>query len=122
MGYDLYGKKAISKKGEYFRNNVWWWRKLWEFSCNIAVKEKIFTKQEDVSAGWTNSGDTINNTKAKKLATELQKAINDGRAKMYEELTNSQTKTEETSMYPFTVENLQEFIDFIKDSGGFTIC
>lgn len=28
MGMDLYGKKPLNPVGEYFRNNVWWWRPL----------------------------------------------------------------------------------------------
>jgi hypothetical protein len=28
MGMDVYGKEPKSDKGEYFRNNVWWWRPL----------------------------------------------------------------------------------------------
>jgi hypothetical protein len=31
MGFDVYGKSARSEKGEYFRNNVWWWRPLAEY-------------------------------------------------------------------------------------------
>ncbi len=30
MDYDIYGLAAFSKKGEYFRNNVWW-RALWDY-------------------------------------------------------------------------------------------
>ena len=26
MGMDVYGRNRCSKEGEYFRNNVWWWR------------------------------------------------------------------------------------------------
>ena len=31
MGMDVYGKNQTSEKGSYFRNNVWWWRPLWNY-------------------------------------------------------------------------------------------
>ena len=34
MGFDLYSTgKHKTPKGEYFRNNVWWWRRLADFVC-----------------------------------------------------------------------------------------
>jgi hypothetical protein len=34
MGFDLYSTgKHKNKNGEYFRNNVWHWRRLAEFVC-----------------------------------------------------------------------------------------
>ena len=32
MGFDVSGIKPTSEKGEYFRNNIWWWGGLWNFS------------------------------------------------------------------------------------------
>jgi len=34
MGMDVMGMNATSEKGEYFRNNVWWWRPLWDYCLN----------------------------------------------------------------------------------------
>jgi hypothetical protein len=36
MGMDVYGKDAVSEKGEYFRNNVWYWRPLWNYCIEVA--------------------------------------------------------------------------------------
>ena len=34
MGMDVYGENPKNEKGEYFRNNVWWWRPLGDFVCS----------------------------------------------------------------------------------------
>ena len=41
MGFDLYGNSK-NKEGEYFRNNVWWWRRLADYVCEYTgvVDEK----------------------------------------------------------------------------------
>ena len=38
MGFDLYG----NSNSEYFRNNVWWWRRLADYVCEFTgvVDEK----------------------------------------------------------------------------------
>ena len=35
MGMDVYGIAPTSERGEYFRNNVWWWRPLWDYCCEV---------------------------------------------------------------------------------------
>ena len=35
MGMDVFGLAPKEEKGEYFRNNVWWWRPLWDFVAQI---------------------------------------------------------------------------------------
>src|SRR5437870_12420686 len=75
MGFDLYGSKAKSEKGEYFRNNVWWWRPLatyvlqhvevpknqakhWEYNDGIEVKEKLAITIADTLDKLIKNGDT----------------------------------------------------------------
>ena len=41
MGMDVYGKEPKNETGEYFRSNVWWWRRLWDFVCDI---DKLFSE------------------------------------------------------------------------------
>ena len=68
--------------GIYFRNNVWWWRPLWEYisrSCNDILSEK------DIIKGDSNSGGTISATKAKKIANRLEKLMKDGSVREHEE-------------------------------------
>ena len=121
MGYDLYGIKAKNKKGEYFRNNIWWWRPLWIFTCNVAGN--LFTENNQM-AGGSNSGYKIPAKKTEKLAILLKESIKDGRAKTYANLNKKNAKENKdrlSNMYPFTVKNLKEFIEFVENSGGFEI-
>jgi len=41
MGMDVYGKEPKNETGEYFRSNVWWWRRLWDFIFDI---DKLFSE------------------------------------------------------------------------------
>ena len=136
MGFDLYGKRAKNKRGEYFRANVWWWRKLWEFICMIC--EDILS-EKDKDSGCFNNGHLINKTKAEAIAERIKISIKDATAKHFAETTKSLQKKAEiynkeseanpgnkdhdwNADYPFTVTFLKEFMDFAKNSGGFTIC
>lgn len=73
MGMDVYGKKPTSEVGQYFRNNVWWWRPLAEY-CFVVAPE-IASK----CTHWgTNDGDGLGTRDAKKLAAALRAKIADG--------------------------------------------
>lgn len=58
--------------GEYFRNNVWYWRPLWSFVCDVC--EDILSEKDMEAGGW-NDGKKISKTKALKIAKRLEKAI-----------------------------------------------
>ena len=77
MGMDVYGKNPENESGEYFRNNVWWWRPLAEYVCSIAPD---ITKHCEY---WqTNDGDGLNEAHSIQLAEKIkdkeqQKGIGD---------------------------------------------
>ena len=68
--------------GKYFRNNVWWWRQLWNFVCNSC--DNIIT-DKDASSGSFNDGHRISKTKAERIARKLYRLIKNGQVKEYEE-------------------------------------
>jgi DnaJ-class molecular chaperone len=161
MGMDVYGVKPKNEKGEYFRNNVWWWRPLWDYCLDFhpSVADKV-------KDGHSNSGDGLNAGDSKKLAAFIKKDLDSGKAQKYaqkrEEELNSlpdvpceycettgsrtwqphegpndtdtvQIKTCNSckgkgsvrpwpTQYPFSVENLAEFQEFLDNCGGFSIC
>jgi hypothetical protein len=171
MGMDVYGKNATSEKGEYFRNNIWWWRPLWDYCESIAPD-----LCESVS-GHSNDGDGLDETDTAELARRLSDELSKGHTLAYQNkhneyraslpredceycgatgirtdevgVTNGMETKElspelqvltgrthgtcngcngvgtrenwETS-YPFSVENVAEFVDFLLDCGGFSIC
>ena len=169
MGFDLYGQQPKNENGKYFRNNVWWYRPLWQFIKDNC--EDILNKK-DIENGDNNSGHLISKSKANEIAERLETKldlarelriemekdqkpkrkfndlINKAAYLFYEEIVDKQNgkvtcpgdlKTmdpesykiwstlmfdleyRETS-YPFHEDNVKEFIQFCKDSGGYTIC
>ena len=42
--------------GHYFRNNVWWWRPLWEFVC-LSCDDIL--DEDDINKGCHNGGEEI---------------------------------------------------------------
>ena len=115
--------------GTYFRNNVWWWRRLWQFTC---MECDDFLDSEDIKAGDSNSGHVITEEKASAMAKRLQEKIDDGTAAKFEkeitEYIENSAKDEDgwpvdfNANYPFSVDNLERFITFCSESGGFEIC
>lgn len=151
MGMDVYGNKPKNSKGEYFRNNVWYWHPLWDYCCEVAPD---ITK--DVTYGHSNSGDGLNGYQSIQLAKALKVEIDAGRTESYrllveekkenapledcycvvsmvygiEIIINDECKVckgtrkipSSLSWYNFTVENVVEFIEFLENCGGFQIC
>ena len=78
MGMDIIGRSPTGECGEYFRNNVWWWRPLADYCFSVAP---------DICAAcryWhSNDGDGLDAAKAFALAKALQKEIDAGRTKFY---------------------------------------
>ena len=140
--------------GYYFRNNVWYWRPLWQYVCNMC--EDIVTL-EDAERGNYNDYHLITKTKAVRIAKRLEKSIKNGDLQKWEQereqtlaelgmvecdicegtgyrnMDDSNTPTicnackgkkekpHFMTGYPWDRENLKQFIEFCKDSGGFRI-
>ena len=136
--------------GAYFRNNVWWWRPLWHYVCQIC--DDILT-EEDLEDGCSNSGHEINADKALTIGIRLHAAVLDGSAQEWKDGYDKETaalpkepclrcdgnnrgynkkkdctscdKTGEReawqASYPFDVENVKAFATFCVESGGFEI-
>jgi len=77
MGMDVIGTNPTTETGEYFRNNVWWWRPLWNYCCEIApdICEKV--------SGHTNDGDGLNAEQAIALANMLYTELWEGRTAVW---------------------------------------
>ena len=172
MGMDVIGINPTNERGEYFRNNVWWWRPLADFICNNYGE--IASGCED----WhSNSGYGLDAKSSKSLALSLKtdlangtienysKTYNEWRSSLPREACNNcectgirndevgqelgmptrelkpevqiltgrthgwcngcdgvGTKESWLAVYPFDVDNVKEFADFLEDCGGFQIC
>ena len=113
MGMDLYAVKPESPKGEYFRANVWYWRPLWNYTCDTC--DDILSK-EDMLQGEYNDGYEINAEKAFLISERLEELFKSNHAhenkKYYNELSDDHT---------FDPDFVMEFAKFCGDSGGFNI-
>lgn len=79
MGMDVYGLNPKNEKGEYFRNNVWWWRPLADYICE--THPHIAEKCEH----WhSNDGDGLDEDNSIALALALLDDIKEGKVEAYE--------------------------------------
>lgn len=172
MGMDIYGNKPTTEKGEYFRNNMWWWRPLADFCIERYADEVGF----DGTSWHYNDGAGLDAEKALHLARLIRNDLENGSVLVYEqayrekisELPREKCRlcdgtgirtdhvgqemnmpTQELSPevqiltgrthgwcngcggegttehwlanYPFDIENVREFADFLEGCGGFAI-
>src|SRR5258705_7766721 len=83
MGMDVIGTAPRGKEGEYFRANVWLWRPLPDYCCEVAPEIS------DACRNWhTNDGDGLDSDGAYALAEVLQAEINSGRTLCHERRRN----------------------------------
>ena len=125
--WEQYEEELAANPGIYFRNNVWWWRPLWDFVCDHCPD--ILT-QEDMEHGCYNNNHEITEKKAKKIAKRLKMLIEDKTVSDYELAYEEYRKKKEESKdkkesfmgnYPFCQENIAKFAKFCEESGGFVI-
>jgi hypothetical protein len=136
MGMDLTGLKPAKRAGEYFYNNVWYWIPLWEYiasECSDVVTER------DITLGGSNSGHRISRAKAEAIGRRLHDLHRRGKTQVYAKrlrrtgaprsralalvvarrvLTAVGAREEKPR---FSLQNVREFADFCRSSGGFQI-
>jgi|694.fasta_scaffold143088_3 hypothetical protein len=172
MGMDVYGNNPRSERGEYFRNNVWWWRPLAEY-CENVHPDLV----GDAEMWHYNDGYGLDDAGATALGQALVSDLADGTAEDWEkeyrqfladlprqdcELCGTTgIRTDEVGVkmgqheraldaevailvgrdfgwcngcngvgtrenwaagYPFSLDNLREFANFLVECGGFRIC
>jgi len=81
MGMDVFGKNPTAEVGHYFRNNVWWWRPLWDYCCEVGAE--VIT-DELAENGHYNGGAGLDEDDAKALADILLTELAEGRTEAYE--------------------------------------
>ena len=78
MGMDVMGKNPTDKKGEYFRNNLWWWHPLWDYCSTIAPEIC-----DQVENAHSNDGDGLDEMDSVELSKRLTASLKDGTADQY---------------------------------------
>jgi hypothetical protein len=151
MGFDLFGRRAKSERGAYFRNNVWWWRPLAEY-----ILANVNIPDEEARNWQYNDGTVVSEETALHIADTLEGLIAQGHTQRYKEQYRKRrarlplvecpichglglrpdnivkgtcnTCAGEGKVqhwdthYHFDTENVKEFAKFCRDSGGFRIC
>ena len=132
MGFDLIGLQPKNEKGKCFRNNIWWWRRLWWFTSYICID---VLNEDDFWGGCHNLGYTIRKEKAVAMAERLETVLMEKKkyeglvkqsGEFFSEMQNNIDNAfgKELNIkcsYPFDWENVNEFYEFIRNSGGFQI-
>jgi hypothetical protein len=146
MGFDVYGRAPRSKKGEYFRNNVWWWRPLADY-----VLYRVDIPESDSVEWHSNGGYEVSAESAAKIAERLTGLLKEGEVAAFarerkdhlrnlpvEQCAVCKGKRRHGAIdcvhcggkgrvrpwatnYPFTAKNVADFAAFCRESGGFTI-
>jgi len=151
--------------GDYFRNNVWWWRPL----ANYVIKFTGCVDESDHKYWGENGGHEVDDETAKQIHNQLKVLIESGHTKKFQDDYEKERAKEEkhndkvekelekfcksvykkvgkeiapkdfpkadkekwdeiwnkrkwSASYPFSVENVKEFAEFCRFSGGFKIC
>ena len=143
-------KYQEANPGIYFRNNVWWWRPLWQFVCE---KFPDLISDEEADSGHSNSGLLIDADKSMRIGVELTVMLDCGDVQEHSDMYKAELealpqvdcyvcdnnnrghkkkkeckpcnqtglKDDWAKSYPFDVENVREFAKFCLESGGFEI-
>jgi hypothetical protein len=132
MGMDVYGRKPTAPEGVYFRRNIWGWHPLAKLCTTLAPAETRKCK-----AWHDNEEDGLNAVQSVALANRLQQLIADGTVAGYlarqsaldpAELGLTEVVKFASSLgarIPTLTVDLQdviEFIAFLRACGGFNIC
>ena len=146
MGFFIDGLDPRNEKGDYFHNNVCWWRPLWNYICCVS---NDVLDENDRTMGHCNNDHIISESKADKIAKRLIRLAETGEmqeaVRQYENWRKSLPEMEECYVcevlgrdkcghcdgsgkeqnwkveYSMSVENVKEFIEFVRNSGGFII-
>ena len=156
-------------KGVYFRNNVWWWRRL----ADYVLDHTKCVDENDADKWHENGGHEVDAETAEQIANQLEHLIATGHAEKYKQEIDAEikkaeehnnkveqmlselrlevakivgeskaeslaprdypepyhkkwqdiySKTNYKANYPFSIDNVKEFIEFARNSGGFRIC
>ena len=97
MGFDLYSLgNHKNANGEYFRNNVWWWRRLADFVC----EHTGVIKEENKPEWQSNGGHEVSEEQAVQIAKQLKALIKNGTvSKVIKEVEQETEKSEKNNKF-----------------------
>ena len=119
---DKYHKELMqyeeANPGIYFRNNVWWWRPLWDFCYNVSDQ----IDKDLWNSGHCNDGAGLDDKQSRLLARDLIVALGHGKeAEFSREMEHNLNNHNGGFKYYFDRDNVERFIKFLLECGGFRI-
>src|SRR5262249_16297545 len=112
MGMDVHGRPPTNPEGENFHNKVWGWHPLATYCCEAGPEITLGCEY------WhSNDGDGLDAKASVALADKLQAEIDAGRTAKW---ADKYDEGAPAAVYPFSVDNVQNFVKFLRASGGFT--
>jgi len=79
MGFDISGLNPKNEKGEYFRNNVWYWRPL----AMYVLKETKVIDEKEYDYWHYNDCHEVSKEKAEQIAKQLDHLVKSGHCKKF---------------------------------------
>lgn len=106
--WELQSEWENNNPGNYFRNNVWWWRPLWTFTCDHCAD---FLTEDDMNGGCYNDSYIITENKAIAIAERLYEALKEPETQEY--LDNHMKAMEKAKKHNEMIEQEKKALDEI---------
>ena len=106
--WELQSEWENNNPGNYFRNNVWWWRPLWTFTCDHCAD---FLTEDDMNGGCYNDSYIITEDKAVAIAERLYEALKEPETQEY--LDNHMKAMEKAKKHNEMIEQEKKALDEI---------
>ena len=106
--WELQTEWENNNPGNYFRNNVWWWRPLWSFTCDHCAD---FLTEDDMNGGCYNDSYIITEDKAVAIAERLYEALKEPETQEY--LDNHMKAMEKAKKHNEMIEQEKKALDEI---------
>ena len=106
--WELQSEWENNNPGNYFRNNVWWWRPLWTFTCDHCAD---FLTEDDMNGGCYNDSYIITENKAIAIAERLYEALKEPETQEY--LDNHMKVMEKAKKHNEMIEQEKKALDEI---------
>lgn len=120
MGFDLAGFEPRNETGEWFRNNGGYWHKLWDLTRHLLMSTDHGLMAKQWEAGHYNNSVVVDKKRARLFYHRLIEDLNNGTVQatidwVYETFPGAGKD------FFMTKENVSEFAQFCRYSGGFKI-
>lgn len=118
MAFQLRGLSPKIHDGKMIRFNIWTWHRIW-----LALEEISPDLVKDIKLWYANSGTVVDDHTAQEMANIIENYGNEKFARLasYKIDLKQQHNVSERALVSAIEFEIQPFIDFLRNSGGFKI-